>query len=71
MKNNQDGHGSSAKMGLVMNIKIKRLIQIYKTWQTHKYKQHLDIRKKIPWAGLEIYNSEEQLKKWQIYIWDC
>jgi hypothetical protein len=54
-----------------MNIKIKRLIKIYKTWQTHKYKQHLDIRKKIPWAGLEIYNSEEQLKKWQIYIWDC
>jgi hypothetical protein len=31
MKNNQDGHVSSAKMGLVMNIKIKRLIKIYKT----------------------------------------
>jgi hypothetical protein len=56
-------------MGLVKNIKIKRLIQIYKTWQTHKYKQHLNIRKKIPWKGLKIYNSEEQFKKWHMYIY--
>jgi hypothetical protein len=25
---------------------------------------------KLPWEGLEKYNSEDQFKKGQIYIWD-